>query len=443
MSHDKTLPEMADAAWAPSVTADAASRSSRAARPVWSVAVLSAVALLAGVDQEAFAVLLTPIQKSIHVSDAAMGILTGSALAIVYAVIGLPLSRLVDNGDRRRLLAIAVAVWSVGTAFCGLARGFTQLLLARLLVNSSSAVQLPASLSIVGDLITPRRRGAAISALTVGSALGIAGGSALAGALNDLLSWRAALMIVGAPGLVLAAVLMLTVREPSREAVRGGSIAKLSLAACTRRCLRIRTIYPFALGWVCLHFCFMGWLTWMPAFLMRVHHLSSTKMGVVFGAVIACATIASILAGPLTDFLARRAPRWRLYYCCAAIALSVPVSVASMLAAGLPQTIACLVAYTLLSGGVSSVTTTAYVSFSPVSMRGFVAAAMNLVSVFFGAGAAPVVFGMVNDVLQRSFGDQSLRYTMLLSPAMLLLAGVFFGFSSRTFDADVARASDQ
>ncbi len=409
----------------------------------WSVFVLSMVALLAAIDRQSFAVLLVPIQKDLHVSDAAMGALTGSAFAIIYALIALPLARLADRSNRRNLLAVAVAIWSAATAFCGLSGSYVQLLVARLAVGSAESVQLPAGLSMIGDLYPPQRRGAAISFTIIGSALGFALGAALAGALNDHFNWHATMMIVGLPGLLLAGLMYLTVREPIRGEQDGqahSAPTRESLAECLRRCARIRTIYPFGLAWISLQMCFMGWLTWMPAFLMRVHHLSSTKMGAVFGAIIACATFASLMAGPLSDALAKRGARWRLYYCVAAAAISIPLLAASTLVTTLGETIACLVAYTLLSGGITAVGTATYVSFSPPTMRGFLAAIMNLSSVLLGAGTAPFIFGAVNDVLKSSYGDQSLRYTLLLSPLMLAVAGVFFAVASRTLDHDVAAA---
>ncbi|HEY2659774.1 MAG TPA: MFS transporter [Caulobacteraceae bacterium] len=414
----------------------------RAAR-TWSVFTLSLVALLAAIDRQSFAVLLVPIQKDLHVSDAAMGALTGSAFAIVYAVIALPLARLADRTNRRNLLALAVAIWSAATAACGLSSSFVQLLMARIAVGSAESVQLPASLSLIGDMFPAQRRGTAISFMIIGSALGFALGAALAGALNDHFNWHATMMIVGLPGLVLAAVMFLTVREPPRGLQDGLGVDAHhheTFITCIRRCMRIRTLYPFAIAWISLQMCFLGWLTWMPAFLMRVHHLSSTKMGAIFGAIIACATFASLLGGPLSDFLAKRGARWRLYYCCCAAALSVPVLAASTLVPTLGQCIACLVAYTLLSGGITAVGTAIYVSFAPPTMRGFLSAIMNLSSVLLGSGIAPFVFGAVNDVLKLSYGDQSLRYTLLLAPVMLAIAGVFFALSSRTVDQDVAAA---
>ena len=271
---------------------------------VWATVVLSLVAMLAAIDRQSFSVLLVPIQKQIHASDVRDGCaLTGTAFAIVYAVVALPLARLADRTNRRNLLRHLGGDLEHGDG--GLRSdpntNYLQLLIARIAIGSAESAQSPATMSMIGDMYAASRRGTAIAFLIVGSALGFAGGSALAGFLNDRYNWHVALMAVGAPGLLLALALFLTVREPVRGAqdgAAGTSVKAESLATCLRRLARIKTLYPFAAGIVFLNICFSGWLAWTPAFFIRVHHLSSTKMGAVFGGIIACATLAAFYRGP-------------------------------------------------------------------------------------------------------------------------------------------------
>jgi predicted MFS family arabinose efflux permease len=416
----------------------------RRSSSAWGTAVLALIAMLAGIDRQAFAVLLVPIQKQIHVSDAAMGALTGTAFAIVYAIVALPLARLADRTNRRNMLALAVGVWGAATMVCGLAGSYVQLLLARVAVGSAESALLPTSMSMIADMYPSQRRGTAIGIVTVGSTLGFAAGSMIAGYMNDRFNWHIALMIVGAPGVVLALVLFLTTGEPVRGAQDGlahvSVVARESLIECVRRCARIKTLYPFVIGWVFIQMCFAGWLTWIPAFLMRVDHLSATRMGAVFGVIIAGAIISGFIGGIFSDWLAKRGARWRLYFCCASMIVGVPLLVASTLVASLNATIALLIAYTLISGGVVTVATAAYVSFAPPTMRGFMSAGMNLFGAILGTGAGPTIFGAVNDVLKVSYGDQALRYTLLLAPATMAIGCALFFVASRTIDADVEAA---
>jgi MFS family permease len=390
-------------------------------------------------------VLLGPIQKELHVGDAAMGVLSGSASAMIYAVVALPLARLADRTNRRNLLSLAVAVWSAATAICGVVGGYFQLLFARALVGSAESVQMPATVSLIGDMFPAVRRGAAIAAIIIGSALGFAAGSAIAGALSDTYGWRVAVMGVGGRGLVIAAILFFTVKEPKRgeqDGLARTQVAKRSLAQSLLRAARIRTLYPFALGWILLQGSYSAYLVWMPSFFTRVFHISATKMGALFGLTIACSTLAAFVAGPLSDILARRGARWRLYYCCLVIALGAPCIAGAALAPTLAVSFGWLLAYNFVGGGLSTVATVSYVSFSPPTMRAFISALMNLLAAVLGAGLAPPLYGLLNDHLKPTYGDQSLRYTMLLSPALMAVVGLLFLLSSRTFDRDVAATSE-
>jgi len=405
----------------------------------WTVLLLSLAALFASFDQQAFAVLLVPIQEDLKVSDAAMGVLTGTSFAVVYALLALPLARLADRTNRRNLLGAAVAVWSVATALCGVAVGYLQLLLARFAVAAGEAANAPTSMSLLGDLFGPGRRGTAIGFTVVGSALGVSLGAASAGYLSDRYGWRVALLAIGAPGLILSALIFLTLSEPRRGAMDAGTddIAAPSLLEALRRCGRIRTVYPLALGLTLLQMCFHGWLIWVPPFLMRVHHLQATQMGALFGVIVAGGAVGNLVAGRLSDHLSRRGARWRLYLCCAIVAVSLPLLTASSLIPDLGATVACLVAYTLMSGGLVTACAVTYVSIAPPSLRAVMTALMRALPMIVG-GLSPVLFGLVSDQLKPLFGDQSLRYALLLSPLMLALAGVSFFVASRTIERDTA-----
>ncbi len=413
-----------------------------ARRRGWITLLLALVALLAAIDRQAFAVLLVPIQRDLKVSDAAMGALTGATFAVVYALMALPLARLADRINRRNLLAGAVAIWSAATMLCGAASGYLSLLLIRIGVAGAESAQMPTTMSLIGDVAPPVQRGGTIGWVIVGSTAGYSLGSILAGWLNDAVNWRGALMIVGLPGLLLSALVMLTLPEPRRGAQDGAAAPPVQepLIPALRRCAAIPTLAVFALGNVFLQACYQGWLVWVPPFLMRVHGLSSTRMGAVFGGVIGASMLSNIVAGVLSDRLARRGPRWSLYLCCIMIAVSSPFLIASSLMPGLAGAIACLVVYTFTSGGITTAAAVVYLSVAPPQMRGFVTALMALVGNVVGALGGPLLFGACNDVLKLTFGDQSLRYTLLLAPAMFLVAGGLFLLASRTIEADVKAA---
>jgi MFS family permease len=407
----------------------------------WTVTVLATIGFLASVDRPSFATLLVPIQKDLHVGDAAMGALTGSAVTVMYAFFALPMAWLADRVNRRTVVAVAVAAWSLATVTCGFARGYVMLMLARIGVGGAEASYLPAAMSLIGDLAPPSRRGTPIGLFNAGIAIGFASGGVIAGLLNDRYGWHIAMLAVGAPGLITAAIMFLTVREPVRGAFEGEAAraAREPLLKAIRSCLAIKTFQPFAVGWLCLNVCYLGWLNWLPAFFMRVYHLSTTQMGLSMLVVVMGGMISTVIGGPLSDRFARKAPRYRLYFCGGVALIAVPLLAASTLVPTLPEAYVCLIGYTLVSGSLSSVSIATYLSMAPVHIRALVVAVMNILGLGLGGGLAPVIFGAVNDVLKHSYGDQSLRYTLLIAPAMMAMMAVMYLLASRTIDRDVTK----
>jgi predicted MFS family arabinose efflux permease len=413
------------------------------ARRYWTLGVLAAVAFLATVDRQAFVVLLVPIQRDLQASDAAMGFLMGSVFAIAQAIFSLPLGRLVDRSNRRTLLAIAVAIWSVATAFSGLASTLFALMVARLVVGAAEAAQTPATASMVADLFHKNQRGTAFMFCSAGMAIGVAFGSYASGTLNDLYGWHMALLLVGLPGLIVAGVLYLTVPEPPRggkPSVSQGATSAIPFMQLLRKCLHIRTLQPFVLGVVALHGAVMGWFIWFPVFLMRVHGLSAAEMGSVFGAIILCGALSAIWGGPFSDFLARRGARWRIYFIFAVTVLSIPLIFASTLVTSLFAAQACAMGFTLLAGGYHPVAMAIYTSLSPPHMRGSVSALVYLISTLLGGAAVPFILGLANDALSAKVGDAAVRFTLLLAPALLAIAAIFFWIARRSVEKDTEAA---
>lgn len=408
----------------------------------WTLAILALVAFLAMVDRQAFSVLLVPMQQDLDVSDGAMGFLSGSAFALAQAAFTLPLAWLADRTSRRDLLVVAVVVWSLATAVGGLAGGFATLLLARLVVGAAEAAQTPVTVSLVADLFGRNQRGAAFMACSVGAALGVSFGAYVAGALSERQGWQAALVTVGLPGLLVAAILRLTVAEPPRP-IRGEHSKRgdlLEAAAQLRQCLAIPTLPPFLAGYVALQAASMGWYIWFPAFLMRAHGLSAARMGAVFGTVVLCGMLAAMWGGPVSDLLARRGARWRLYFIVAIIGLSIPFLCLSFLAPSLILAQICAMGFTLFLGAHHPVSMATYASLSPPASRAFVSGLVFVSGALLGGAAAPLLFGVINDFLAPSLGVGSLRYTLLLAPALLAVAACFYALASRTADDDTLAA---
>lgn len=252
----------------------------------WGVGLFTVGAVLSYTDRQILAILVDPIRASLHLTDTQLSLLQGAAFAVLYSVIGLPLGRIADLVPRRGLLVVAIALWSVGTAACGLAHTFSGMLLARLLVGAGEAALAPAAISLLGEYFPPDRRGTAMGVflagivIGAGAAIGIGGGLLqLAEAhslhvlplIGALAPWRIVLLVAGVAGVVMS-VAMLTLHEPAGRHFSPGVLrARLfglgEIAGAFRSQAGVLVpLYAALAFWSIVD---NALLSWTPAFLMR------------------------------------------------------------------------------------------------------------------------------------------------------------------------------
>ncbi len=168
------------------------------------------------IDRQIISILLEPIKEDLGVTDTAMGFLTGTAFALFYATLGIPIARWADIWVRRSIIAIGTTIWSVMTAASGLAQSFLQMSIARIGVGVGEAALSPPAHSLLADYFPVERRATALGIYSMGIHIGILFGVVAGGWLEEFWGWRMAFVVVGLPGLLIAALVRWTVREPPR-----------------------------------------------------------------------------------------------------------------------------------------------------------------------------------------------------------------------------------
>ncbi len=270
----------------------------------WYVAVVLMLCYtLSFVDRQILSLLVSQIKADLGISDTRIGMLQGLSFALFYATMGLPLGRIADLTNRRNLIAICIAFWSVFTSACAGARSYTTLFLARMGVGVGEAGLNPSSFSILSDYFSKERLGAALSLFYIGNLLGsslalIVGGTAVQAVtqqpavtlpiLGTIASWRLTFLIVGLPGLLFS-LLVFTIKEPVRTSVaRGpGGTARMSLEETFRQVgARWRSIAGISLGFVFQSACNYGFTAWVPTYFVRAHGWSIGETGRALGFVI-------------------------------------------------------------------------------------------------------------------------------------------------------------
>ena len=185
------------------------------------IALMFLVCLFNFADRAVFAVLAQPIREALRLSDFELGILQGLSFAILYALLGLPIGRLAEHRSRIAIVSFSLAIWSAMTVASGLVGGFVQLMLARIGVGMGEAGFTAPTSSLVSDHFPRSLRASMMAAIQLGTPLGIFAGSLIGGAVGARFGWRAGFLVLGLPGLALAAAIPLLLREPSRGLADG------------------------------------------------------------------------------------------------------------------------------------------------------------------------------------------------------------------------------
>jgi predicted MFS family arabinose efflux permease len=394
-------------------------------------------------DRYVISTLIEPIKAELRLSDSAIGLLTGTALAIVYTGMGMPLARIADRGERRLLLAISIAVWSVMTAACGMATSFVFLLLARIGVGLGEAGATPASQSLLADLFSFRERMPAMSIFAIGAALGSLLGGAAGGFIGEAFGWRSAFLGLAVPSLLLAPLVWLSLREPARS----GSLA--SAAESNNTVLELwrfaksqKALLHTLIGATVCTFWSWGLLWWTPAFLARSYGFSTGEAGLLLGLINGIGgTVGVLIGGLIIHRVGLRDPRRQ----CSSLAVIVTVA-----------TVASVVAYAvadrvLMIGMMSIFIPVAYLylapafgwiqSLAPPRMRATYSAVFLFGANIANLAVAPQLIGYGSDLLaaRPEIGQESLRWMLVATAFSGFWAAAHFWVTGHTFRADLER----
>jgi len=227
-------------------------------------------------DRYVVSTVLEPIRLELQLTDAGVAFLSAIPLAFFYVSFGIPISWLTDRWNRRNIMAVSLAAWSAMTLLCGTARNYWQFLTARIGVGVGEAGGTPAANSIVSDYFPAARRPMALTIFSLGAPIGAWLAASFAGRILDLYGWRAVFLALGVPGVVLAGVIYLTVREPRRGQLDQASTgAAPSFWVTLKFLLEQRSAVHLIVGSAITAMWGWGLTYWTPTFLLRSYGLSA------------------------------------------------------------------------------------------------------------------------------------------------------------------------
>ena len=400
--------------------------------------VLFVVTIFNYIDRQILSILLQPIKDDLKISDTALGFLTGFAFAIFYTVAGIPLARIADRWSRRSLIAISLATWSLMTAVSGLARGFTDLALARIGVGIGEAGSAPPGHSLLSNYFPPEKRATALSIYACGVYVGVGLGFWLGGWINDAYGWRAAFFAVGLPGVAMALIVRFTVRELPRgwREQNTTSLRAYSLQEVGRFFRTLTTGRWLSLAAALQSFAAYSGGTWGPVFFIRVHHMTPGELGVWLSWIVALGGgIGTFAGGWLADRWIRQEPRARLYVSLIGVLLSIPFNVATLLLPDHRLALLCAFPANMFGTFWLGPSVAVIQELVPPTMRAMASAVYLFIVTVIGLGAGPQTVGILNDVIGT---PDAVRYSLLgTTLVMSLSASFFFWLASRTLVQDL------
>jgi predicted MFS family arabinose efflux permease len=402
----------------------------------YALGILLAVYVVNFVDRQILSILLQPIKEEFELNDTQLGLLGGVAFAIFYATLGIPIGRFADRWSRKGVIAISIGIWSAMTALCGLATGFWSLLVARIGVGVGEAGGSPPAHSLIAEYFPPERLGTALSIFSLGVPIGILIGFLAGGWMNELLGWRRAFLIVGLPGVLLSAVVALTLREPART---GPPIPQPPLGEVFRYLFGLSSFRHASFGSALYAFVGYSVVTWAPAFLIRSHGMTSGPIGTWLALIIGIGGIVGTMAGGrLADSYGLRDFRAYVLVPTFAMLAAFPFAFVIYLHDS-TTTILITLAFPVIFGAMYQGPIFSVVqSLSPVAMRSTAAAVLLFVINIIGMGLGPFATGVISDQLAGQFGDDSLRYALLIVSGAYVWAAFHFWMASRTIREDLA-----
>jgi predicted MFS family arabinose efflux permease len=379
------------------------------------------------VDRVALGLLLQDIKADLALSDTQLGLLTGIAFALFYSLMGIPIARWADRGNRVTIIAVTTALWSVAVALCGLAGSFLQLMLVRIGVAVGEAGCIPPAHSLIADYFTRAERPRAVAIYMLGTPLSTVIGYFLAGWLNELYGWRITFVLLALPGLILMGLAWFTLREPRRESIsfvtpqEGARPAHPPLNEVCATLWASRTFRHLMFCYAVLALFGAGIAQWQPAFFMRSHGLQSGELGTWFAAIYGLGGLfGTWWGGELASRRAASNERVQLRAMAVAYPIIGLISACIYLSASRTVALALLALVSVgsaLSLGPLFATIQTLV---PERMRAMSIAGIFLFGNLIGLGLGPLAAGALSDALRPWAGEESLRYALLaLCPGYL------------------------
>jgi MFS family permease len=396
------------------------------------------------IDRQIIGILAVPIKADLGLSDSQLGLMGGLAFALFYTGLGIPIAWLADRKSRVTIIAVSLGLWSAFTALCGLANNFWQLFLARMGVGVGEAGGVAPSYALISDYFPPERRARALAifsfGIPIGSALGIFFGGWLATSIN----WRAAFIIVGLAGIALVPLVKFGLKDPVRggfDAGAGAGDAAPPFALVFRTLAAKPSFWLLSFGAASGSILGYGLIFWLPSFFKRSFGLELVEVSWFYGSIV---LIGGVLGTWLGGWLGDRIGKDNLgaYALIPAICflLAAPAYAAGLFAPDLVTGWVLFLIPQMLGLAWLGPIIAAVQHIVPPNMRATASASFLFINNLIGIGFGTWFVGFMSDEMKVSYGEESLRYSILFTLGFYLLSSLLYFLASKRLKRDWYRA---
>jgi len=408
----------------------------------YALAILFLVSVLNTVDKMLIPALAEPLRIEFGLSDSELGFLVGIVFSVAYAVASIPIGLLIDRVNRTRLLAALLVVWSLMTLLSAKTSSFIGLALCRMGVAGAESGGNPNSLSLLSDYFPLRERGKAIGIFSANSAIASVLVYSMAGYIADDYGWRAVFVLASIPGLILAALVFLTLREPKRGAFELGShqskAPKPGVVEIFKSIRTNKTLLWVTAGAVLAIIGQAGSGAFTATFFVRVHELSLAQAGLFTGLIMGPGfAIGTVVGGIIADKTAKKSPGGGCQFLGIVTLLAVPFGIVAYAIPSLQVAVSFMFVFQVLATCFYGATLATILELSPVTIRGSIMTYITLIMNLGGYGFGPQIAGVFSDLFRWLGAAEPLRWALVAIVCMLVISAACYFIAARRMKAKV------
>lgn len=394
------------------------------------------------IDRQIIGILAEPIKGDLGLTDAELGWMGGTAFALFYTALAIPLAMLADRKNRSWIIAIGLGLWSAATALCGIAQNFWQLFLARMSVGVGEAAGVAPAYSLISDLYPAKQRARALAIFSLGIPFGSALGVLFGGLLAAQVDWRFAFISIGLAGVLFAPLFKWIVRDPGHgRPDEGERAAAPSLGVVLRAVSAKPSFWLLSFGAGTASLVSYGLAFWIPSFMARSFGLDLTERSLILAAMMLVGGTVGIWSGGIAgDRLGNAHPRGYALVPAIAFAITLPAYLLAFSANDVLTSALIFVIPTALGLMWLGPVVTAVTRLVPPEMRATASALFLFINNLIGLGAGSTVIGAISDALSSRYGDEALRYSAMATSLLYALAALLMLFAARRLSRDVVDA---